>query len=119
MSAIIQNLLDALSVGGIYALIALGMGLIFGIMGLINFAQGNFIMIGAYAIFLMSGRPVFIVVATTLVVVILLALSTDRFVFRPIRGAEGNQEFFLHLLPGDAAPAAAAERILGGMVDGE
>jgi 23S rRNA (cytidine1920-2'-O)/16S rRNA (cytidine1409-2'-O)-methyltransferase len=37
----------------------------------------------------------------------------------PIRGAEGNQEFFLHLLPGDAAPAAAVERILGGMLDGE
>jgi len=89
VSPIIQHVIDAVSLGGIYALAALGIGLIFGIMGLINFAHGDFFMIGAYAIFLMSGRPVFIVAATTLVVVILLALSTDRFVFRPLRGAGG------------------------------
>jgi len=89
VSAIIQHLIDAVSLGGIYALAALGIGLIFGIMGLINFAHGNFFMIGAYVIFLMSGRPVLIVAATTLVVVILLALSSDRFVFRPLRGAGG------------------------------
>ena len=85
---IIQHLIDAVTMGGMYALAALGIGVIFGIMGLLNFAHGNFIMIGAYAIFLMSGRPIFIVAATTVVVVILLALSTDRFVFRPLRGAE-------------------------------
>jgi len=85
---IIQHLIDAVSAGGIYALAALGIGVIFGIMGLLNFAHGNFIMVGAYFIFLMSGRPIFIVIAMTVVVVILLALSTDRFVFRPLRGAE-------------------------------
>ena len=37
----------------------------------------------------------------------------------PIRGAEGNQEFFLHLHRGAATPATTLERILGGMVDGE
>jgi branched-chain amino acid transport system permease protein len=89
VSPIIQHLFDAASLGGIYALAALGIGLIFGIMGLINFAHGDFFMIGAYVIFLMSGRPVLVVTATTIVVVILLALATDRFVFRPIRGAEG------------------------------
>jgi len=85
---IIQHLIDAVSAGGIYALAALGIGVIFGIMGLLNFAHGNFIMVGAYFIFLMSGRPIFIVIAMTVVAVILLALSTDRFVFRPLRGAE-------------------------------
>jgi 23S rRNA (cytidine1920-2'-O)/16S rRNA (cytidine1409-2'-O)-methyltransferase len=37
----------------------------------------------------------------------------------PIRGAEGNQEFFLHLRPGGASTATDLGRILGGMVDGE
>ena len=89
MNLIIQYLIDAVSAGGIYALAALGIGLMFGIMGLINFAHGDFFMIGAYVIFLMSGRPALIVVATTLIAVILLALSSDRFVFRPLRGAGG------------------------------
>ena len=37
----------------------------------------------------------------------------------PIRGAEGNQEFFLHLRPGAAISATALDRVLGGMIDGE
>jgi branched-chain amino acid transport system permease protein len=68
---------------------ALGIGLIFGIMGLINFAHGDFVMLGAYAIFLLSGRPMLIVAVTAAVVVMLLALSSDRLVFRQLRGADG------------------------------
>lgn len=89
MSAIIQHVIDAASLGGIYALAALGIGLIFGIMGLINFAHGDFIMLGAYSIFLMSGKPMFVVVATVVIVVVLLALSSDRAVFHQLRGADG------------------------------
>jgi len=90
VNLIIQHLIDAVSLGGIYALAALGVGLIFGIMGLLNFAHGDFIMIGAYVIFLMSGRPVFIVIATAVVAVVILALASDRFVFRGFRKASGT-----------------------------
>jgi len=90
VSAIIQHVIDAASLGGIYAMAALGIGLIFGIMGLINFAHGDFIMLGAYGIFLMSGSPMLVVTVTTVVVVILLALSSDRLVFRQLRGADGS-----------------------------
>jgi len=89
VSAMIQHLIDATSLGGIYAMAALGIGLIFGIMGLINFAHGDFIMLGAYAIFLLSGEPMLIVAVTSVVVVVLLALSSDRLVFRQLRGADG------------------------------
>ncbi len=89
MSAIIQHLVDATSLGSIYAMAALGIGLIFGIMGLINFAHGDFIMIGAYSMFLMSGRPMFVISLGTVLVVVFLALSSDRLVFRPLRGADG------------------------------
>ena len=45
MAGLVQTLVDALSVGGLYALTALGIGLIFGVMRLINFAHGELIMI--------------------------------------------------------------------------
>ena len=46
----IQLVVDALSLGSQYALVALGIGLIFGIMRMINFAHGDLIMLGAYAL---------------------------------------------------------------------
>ena len=48
----IQLLADAVSLGSIYALVALGIGLIFGVMRMINFAHGDLIMLGAYALVL-------------------------------------------------------------------
>jgi branched-chain amino acid transport system permease protein len=90
VSVVIQHVVDAASLGGIYALAALGIGLIFGIMGLINFAHGDFIMIGAYGVFLLSGRPMLIIAVTAVAVVVLLALSSDRLVFRRLRGADGS-----------------------------
>ena len=46
----IQLRVDAVSLGSVYALVALGIGLIFGVMRMINFAQGDLIMLGAYAL---------------------------------------------------------------------
>ena len=54
MTGFIQNAIDALALGSLYALVALGIGLIFGIMRLINFAHGDFIMLGAYALIVPS-----------------------------------------------------------------
>ena len=45
----LQHILDAINVGGLYALMALGIGLIFGVMRLINFAHGEMVMAGGYA----------------------------------------------------------------------
>jgi branched-chain amino acid transport system permease protein len=46
----VQLLVDALSLGGQYALVALGIGLVFGVMRMINFAHGDLITLGAYAL---------------------------------------------------------------------
>ena len=54
MIQFLQNLIDAISLGSIYALVALGVGLLFGILRLINFAHGDFITIGAYALIVPS-----------------------------------------------------------------
>ena len=97
MTGFLQNVVDALSLGSIYALTALGIGLIFGILRLINFAHGDFITFGAYALIVPSTADVAqilvggwnwsLLIPTVCIVVIALALVSDFFVFRPLRGA--------------------------------
>lgn len=83
-----QHLLDALNVGGLYALMALGIGLIFGIMRLINFAHGEFVMAGGYAMAMLVTLPGPAVIVLSLLFVVFLALAVDRVAFRPLRGRD-------------------------------
>ena len=94
----LQYVLDALSLGGLYAMAALGIGLIFGVMRLINFAYGDYITCGAYALVIPSAAQVatpFIgtwdapfLAAAVIAIVVALALLSERFAFRPLRDAE-------------------------------
>ena len=82
-----QTLADAVGLGAIYALMAVGIGLVFGVLRLVNFAYGQLIMAGAYTLaFTAHWRVVWSIVACFLVVVA-LSLVMDRAVFRPLRGA--------------------------------
>lgn len=82
-----QAVIDSISVGSIYALFALGIALIFGIMGLMNFAHGELIMVGAYILVLGKDLPLVSLVAVCVVAVVLLALLLERVAFRPVRQA--------------------------------
>ncbi len=84
----IQVLVDAASVGGLYALTALGIGLIFGVMRLINFAHAQLIMIAGYAALLLFAASPVLAVAGAVVGAVLLALLIERTAFRPLRGAD-------------------------------
>ena len=97
MIIFLQNLIDAIALGSIYALVALGIGLLFGILRLINFAHGDMITIGCYALIVPSAdvtarlligawTPLALIPAIALIVVV-AALLTDAFVFRPLRRA--------------------------------
>ncbi len=88
MGQVIQTIVDAVSVGGLYALTALGIGLIFGVMRLINFAHGELIMIAGYALLAVFGTPLPVMLATGLAAAVILALATERVAFRPIRSAD-------------------------------
>lgn len=82
-----QTLADAVGLGAIYALMAVGIGLVFGVLRLVNFAYGQLIMAGAYTLaFTAHWRVVWSIVAC-FVVVVALSLVMDRAVFRPLRGA--------------------------------
>src|SRR5581483_469017 len=82
-----QTLADALSLGGIYALMAVGIGLVFGVLRLVNFAYGQLVMAGAYAIAYASvwGWPSWAGILLCFGVVLALTALMDRIVFRPLR----------------------------------
>jgi len=82
-----QTLADALGLGGIYALMAVGIGLVFGVLRLVNFAYGQLVMAGAYAIAFAyeHGWPVWVGIVLCFGVVIALSMAMDWVVFRPLR----------------------------------
>ena len=83
-----QTLADATALGAIYALMAVGIGLVFGVLRLVNFAYGQLVMAGAYALALASqwDWPVWAAIVLCFAVVLALSLLMDRLVFRPLRG---------------------------------
>ena len=82
----LSTLSDALGLGAIYALMAVGIGLVFGVLRLVNFAYGQLVMAGAYTLAFTSGWPVAGSIAACFAVVVALSLAMDRVVFRPLRG---------------------------------
>jgi branched-chain amino acid transport system permease protein len=84
---LIQHVIDAVSLGSLYALLALGIALIFGIMNLINFAYGELIMIGAFSLYLLDGLPWPLQLLASLAIAMIAAMAMERAAFRPFRGA--------------------------------
>jgi len=84
---LVQNAIDAVSLGAVYALAALGVGLIFSIMRLINFAHGELIMAGGFALYVLAGQPLALMAVVAIFIAVVLALSMERVAFRTLRQA--------------------------------
>jgi branched-chain amino acid transport system permease protein len=82
-----QILVDSLGQGAIYALMAVGIGLVFGVLRLVNFAYGQLIMAGAYTLAFTADQPVVVSVVACFAVVVVLSMTMERAVFRPLRSA--------------------------------
>jgi branched-chain amino acid transport system permease protein len=82
-----QTVTDGIALGSIYALMAVGIGLVFGVLRLVNFAYGQLIMAGAYALALASqwNWPVWGGILLCFAVALVLSLLMERLVFRPLR----------------------------------
>ncbi len=82
-----QTIADAVGLGAIYALMAVGIGLVFGVLRLVNFAYGQLIMSGAFALALASqwGWPVWAGILLCFAVVLVLSALMELLVFRPLR----------------------------------
>jgi branched-chain amino acid transport system permease protein len=85
----VQQAINALSLGSTYALLALGLAMVFSILGLINFAHGELVTIGGYVIWTLTnhGVPWEAVVPLTLLATALAAVAMELVAFRPLRGA--------------------------------
>ena len=85
----INTLINGLCLGGIFALIALGYTMVYGIAKMLNFAHGDIIMVGAYAILTTLSLTGLTVPAVVVAVVVctLLGIVTEKVAYRPLRGA--------------------------------
>jgi branched-chain amino acid transport system permease protein len=86
---IVSYVIDALGEGSLYALFALSISIVFGVMKLVNFAQGSLVAAGAYALAVVSA-PFAVRVGAVVAVSVMLALVMERVAFRPLRNAEGD-----------------------------
>ncbi|MBS0594330.1 MAG: high-affinity branched-chain amino acid ABC transporter permease LivH [Proteobacteria bacterium] len=95
---LLQQLFNGLSLGAIYALIAIGYTMVYGIIGMINFAHGEIYMIGGYvglvtlsAIGVQSGLPIWLVILLMLLVAVLVTgvygFSVEQLAYKPLRGS--------------------------------
>jgi branched-chain amino acid transport system permease protein len=83
----VQYVVDAIAYGSLYSLMALSLSLLFGVMGLMNFAYGELIMVGGYTMFYTRSWGWLAMIAMTIVVVTALSLAMELVAFRPVRNA--------------------------------
>ncbi len=86
---ILETLINGLSSGGTYAMIALGYTMVYGIAKMLNFAHGDIIMVGGYTIFVtmgLTGNPILGLLAAVLFCVV-LGVVVERVAYKPLRGA--------------------------------
>ena len=88
--SIISTLINGLSAGAVYALIALGYTMVYGIAKMLNFAHGDVIMVGTYFLFLFSMKVIknpFVAILCAIVLCVILGILIERIAYRPLRGA--------------------------------
>ncbi len=88
MELFLQSIVNGLIQGGFFALFAVGLVLIFGVMGVVNFAHGELVMVGAYTIWLLHaqhGLAFIPAIAVAIILVTIIGLLMERFLFRPTR----------------------------------
>lgn len=90
MDLILQQSINAISLGGVYAMLALGLAIVFSIVRLINFAHGEIMTFGGYGIFLALtfGMPPLAALTVGLGAAVAMALAMERTAFRVMRGAD-------------------------------
>lgn len=90
MELVFQQLVNAVSLGGIYALLALGLAVVFSIVSLINFAHGELMTVAGYGMFfaLALTLPFPFTLLFALILAVGVALLTERLAFRPMRKAD-------------------------------
>ncbi|AQS47197.1 branched-chain amino acid ABC transporter permease [Thioclava nitratireducens] len=100
MIEIIQQIINGLAIGGVYVLIALGLTMVFGILGIAHFAHGSVSMFGGYLTFFLSsslGLPLALAILIALIVGIVLGIAIELLAYRPVRNANHINAFIVAL----------------------
>ncbi|MBW2320622.1 MAG: branched-chain amino acid ABC transporter permease, partial [Deltaproteobacteria bacterium] len=87
-SQLLQYLITGLTVGSVYAMVAVGFNIIYNVTEIINFAQGEFVMLGGLIMVFMNvamGLPLILAFLATIILVTLVGILMDRLAIRPIR----------------------------------
>lgn len=89
MDLLLQFLITGITIGSIYALVGLGFTIIYNASDVINFAQGEFVMIGAISAvtFSVSGTPLLIAIILAILVTVLVGFALNQFAIKPAKGA--------------------------------
>lgn len=98
LTTILQGLLTGLLMSGIYALVAIGLTLIFGVVRIVNFAHGEFVMVGMYATFWLWklwGIDPYVSLLITMPLLFLFGVLVQQFLFRPILQAPDLAQIFM------------------------
>lgn len=86
----LQHFINGMSIGAVYAIIALGYTMVYGIAKMLNFAHGDVIMVGAYIAFCMTNYlklPAVVGIVAAMLVCMLLGVIIEALAYRPLRGA--------------------------------
>ena len=87
---LLQHLINGISIGAVYAIIALGYTMVYGIAKMLNFAHGDVIMVGAYISFCVTnylGLPAIVSVVAAMLVCTILGIIIEGLAYKPLRGA--------------------------------
>ena len=88
MEEILSTLINGLSLGGIYAMIALGYTMVYGILRLINFAHGDVFMVaGLIMIYATTAMPLYLSIPLVLIITVLVGFTIERVAYKPLRTA--------------------------------
>ena len=88
MELIFSTLINGLSLGGIYAMIALGYTMVYGIAKLLNFARGDIIMVGGYIIYVcMATNNPLLAIVMAVIGCVILGICVEKVAYKPLRGA--------------------------------
>lgn len=100
MNELLQQIFNGLAIGSVYTLVALGLTVVFGILGIAHFAHGSLAMFGGYLTFVFSttmGLSLFASMALAMPIGAVMGMLIERFAYRPVRDAPHINAFIIAL----------------------
>jgi len=97
MDVLVQLILNGIMLGAMYAIISVGLTLIFGIVRVVNFAHGEFLMVGMYAVYLLShhfGLHPYVSAVPMVLMLFAIGALVQRFIIQPLLGADEHIQIF-------------------------